>query len=76
MTLAGAGIRNGSNVSGVFISGLIRFHETCAFCTALNSFAAFEDLTDSLTKQDKKVVNAAMSQVLQPVPRTLRAPNH
>ena len=30
-----------------FKSGLIRFHETWAFCTELNNFAAFEDLVES-----------------------------
>ena len=54
----------------------MRFHETSAFCTALNSFAALEDLTTSLVKQDRKVVKAAMSHALQPVPSTFFAPNH
>jgi len=39
----------------------MRPHDTCACCTALNSFAALEDLTDSFAKHERKVVNAAMS---------------
>ena len=35
-----------------------------------------EDLTVSLVKQERKVVNAAISQLLQPVPSTFFAPNH
>lgn len=46
-----------------FISGLIRFHETCALCTALNNFAALEDLTDSFVKQDKNVVKLQPSRL-------------
>lgn len=54
----------------------MRFHETSAFCTELNSLAPLEDLTVSFVKQDRKVVNAAMSQAFQPVPSTFFAPNH
>lgn len=36
-------VSSGGSVS----SGRILFHETFAFCTELNSFAAFEDLTAS-----------------------------
>ena len=54
----------------------MRFQETSAFCTELNSLATLEDLTVSLVKQERKVVNAAMSHVFQPVPRTFFAPNH
>lgn len=59
-----------------FISGLIRFHETCALCTALNNFAALEDLTDSFVKQDKNVVKIAAVQTFQPVPSTFAAPKY
>ena len=68
-----AGISSGRG-SGWRISGLMRPQDTWAFCTALNSFAAWEDLTANLPKQDKNVVNAAISQAAQPVPATLRAP--
>ena len=54
----------------------MRFHETSAFCTELNSFATLEDLTTIFVKQERKVVNAAMSHVLQPEPSTFLAPNH
>ena len=54
----------------------MRFHETCALCTALNSFAALEDLTDSLVKQDRDVVNAAMLHGCQPVPSTFFCPKY
>ena len=53
----------------------MRFHETSAFCTELNSFATLDDLTVSLVKQERKVVNAAISHARQPVPRTFFAPN-
>ena len=53
----------------------MRFHDTSAFCTALNSFAALDDLVDIFMKQDRKVVNAAMSHARQPVPSTFFAPN-
>ena len=33
--------------------GLMRFHETSAFCTALNSFAALEDFVAIFTKQER-----------------------
>ena len=52
------------------MSGLIRFHDTCALCTALNSFAALEDFTDSLTKQAKNVVKDAIVHAFHPVPST------
>ena len=67
---------SGASVSGVRISGLMRFHDTSAFCTALNSLATLEDFTVSLVKQERNVVNAAISQALQPVPSTFFAPNH
>ena len=51
-------------------NGLIRFHDTCALCTELNSFAALADLPDSFKKQERNVVNAAISHVLHPVPST------
>ena len=54
----------------------MRFHETSARCTALKSFAALEDLTDSFMKQERKVVNAAMSHARQPVPSTFPAPKY
>ena len=54
----------------------MRFQETSAFCTALKSLATLEDLTTSLVKQERKVVKAAISQLLQPVPSTFFAPNH
>ena len=54
---------------------LIRIHDTCAFCTALNSLAALEDLDASLVKQDKNVENAAISQDVHPLPSTFFAPN-
>ena len=68
-------MRRGASCSGCFIRGLIRVHETSAFCTALKSLAALEDLTTSLVKQDRKVVKAAMSHTLHPVPRTFLVPN-
>ena len=49
----------------------MRFQETSAFCTELKSLATLEDLTTSLVKQERKVVKAAISQLLQPVPSTL-----
>ena len=54
----------------------MRFQDTSAFCTELKSFAALEDLTVSFVKQERNVVNAAMSQVFHPVPRTFFAPSH
>ena len=42
----------------------------------MKSFAALEDLTVSFVKQERNVVNAAMSQVFHPVPRTFFAPSH
>ena len=54
----------------------MRFHDTSAFCTELKSFAALEDLTVSFVKQERNVVNAAISQRLHPAPRTFFAPNH
>ncbi len=54
----------------------MRFHDTSARCTELNSLAAFEDLVDIFMKQDRNVVNAAMSHRHQPVPSTFFAPNH
>ena len=53
----------------------MRFHETCALCTALNSFAAPEDYVASFVKQDRKVVNAARSHAVQPFPAIFCAPN-
>ena len=41
--LSFSSVSSGGSVS----SGRILFHETFAFCTELNSFAAFEDLTAS-----------------------------
>ena len=55
--------------------GLMRFHETSARCTALNSFAALEDLVAIFAKQERNVVNAAISHARQPVPSTFFAPN-
>ena len=52
----------------------MRRQDTCALCTALNSLAALEDLAASRVKQARKVVNTAISQLVQPVPRILRAP--
>ena len=54
----------------------MRFHETSARCTALKSFAAFEDFVDIFMKQERNVVNAAISHARQPVPSTFFAPNH
>ena len=54
----------------------MRFHDTSAFCTALNSLATLEDFTVSLVKQERNVVNAAISHAFQPVPSTFFAPNH
>ena len=54
----------------------MRFQETWAFWTELNSFAALEVLTDSLVKQVRNAVNAAMSQLAQPVPATFLPPSH
>ena len=54
----------------------MRFHETSAFCTELNSFATLEDFTVSLVKQERNVVNAAISHAHHPEPRTFFAPNH
>ena len=69
-------MRRSSSASGNFISGLMRFHDTSAFCTELNSFATLEDFTVSFVKQDRKVVKAPMSHARQPVPSTFFAPNH
>ena len=57
------------------MSGRMRFHDTSAFCTELNSFAAFEDLTVSFVKHERNVVNAAIFHELQPLPSTFFAPN-
>ena len=54
----------------------MRFHETSAFCTALNSLATFDDFTVSLVKQEMKVVNAAMFHARHPLPSTFFQPNH
>ena len=67
---------SGGSGSGVFMSGLMRFHETSARCTALKSFAALADLVESFKKQERNVANAAISHVRQPVPSTFFAPNH
>lgn len=67
---------SGASGSGCFISGLMRFHETSARCTKLKSLAAFEDLTDIFIKQERNVVNAAMSHARQPVPSTFFAPKY
>ena len=75
-TFCAAGASSGGSASGVFISGLMRFQETSARCTALKSFAALADLVESFRKQERNVVNAAISHVLQPVPSTFFAPNH
>ena len=58
------------------MSGLMRFQETCALCTALNSFAAWEDFTESLIKQDKNVVNDATFHTFQPFPSTFLLPKY
>lgn len=55
---------------------MIRFHETCALCTALKSFAALEDFTESFVKHDTNVVNVAMLHALQPVPSTFLPPKY
>lgn len=49
----------------------MRFQDTFARCTALNSLAALENLAAIRTKQDKNVVNAATFQLCHPVPSTL-----
>ena len=54
----------------------MRFHDTCALWTALNSFAALEDLVASLVKQARNVVNSAMDQTVQPVPSTFFPPKY
>ena len=59
-----------------FISGLIRFQDTCALCTALNNFAALEDFVESLVKQEINVVNAAISHVRHPTPSTFFPPKY
>lgn len=56
--------------------GWIRAQETCAFWIELKSLAADGDFWDSLEKQDKKVVKAAMSHTWNPVPLTLRTPKY
>ena len=48
----------------------MRFQDTFARCTALNSLGALEDLAAIRTKQNKNVVNAAMFQLCHPVPST------
>ena len=58
------------------IRGWIRFQDTCALWTALNSFAALEDLVASLVKQARNVVNFAMDQTVQPVPSTFFPPKY
>ena len=65
---------SGSSVS--FKSGFIRFQDTRAFWTELKSFAALEDFTAILVKQDKKAVNAAMFHAVQPVPAMFLPPSH
>ena len=65
-----------SSGAGLVRRGLIRFQETSAFCTALNSFATLEDFTTNLVKHERKVVSAAMSHALQPEPNTFFVPNH
>ena len=60
----------GRSSGGVLRKSLMRPHDTCACCTALNSLAALEDFTDSFAKQAINVVNAAMSHA----PLCTRAP--
>ena len=62
---AGGTVRGSGGFAGL-ISGRMRFHETSAFCTELKSLATLEDLTVSLVKQERKVVNAAMSHAAPP----------
>ena len=56
--------------------GLMRFQETCALCTALKSFAALEDFTESFTKHTRNVVNEAILHACQPVPSTFFWPKY
>ena len=60
--------------SAPFMIGSILFHETSAFWTALNKFAAWEDFFASFEKHEKNAVNAAISQAVQPVPITFFPP--
>ena len=46
-SFAGAAAGSSGSASEFCKSGLIRFQETCALCTALNSFAALDDLVAS-----------------------------
>jgi hypothetical protein len=55
---------------------LILFHDTCALCTALNSFAACEDFLESFAKHDTYVAKIAISHSFQPVPRTSLLPKY
>ena len=64
----------GASSFGITISGFMRFHETCALWTALNSLAAFDDLSASLVKHARNVANAATLHSRQPVPRTFFPP--
>ena len=52
----------------------MRFQETSARWTELNSLAVLEDLVAIFTKQDRNVVKAAMSQARQPLPSTFFPP--
>ena len=54
----------------------MRFQETCALCTALKSFAALEDFTESFTKHTRNVVNEAILHACQPVPSTFFWPKY
>ena len=69
-TLHGAFCGRSRSSGGVQRNPLMRLHDTCACCTALNSLAALEDFTDSFAKQAINVVNAAMSHA----PLCTRAP--
>ena len=52
----------------------MRFQETCALCTALKSFAALEDFTESFTKHTRNVVNEAILHACQPPGIPILAP--
>ena len=54
----------------------MRAQETWALCTALKSLAQCDALVAKRAKHERNAVNEAMSHVVQPVPATLRAPNH
>ena len=52
----------------------MRFQETSARWTEINSYAVLDYLLDIYKNQDRNVVKAAMSQACQPLPSTFFPP--